>query len=78
MAVGVLVLAAGRSRRFGSDKRQALLPGGKRVLDALLSQINESGLPVLICLDETDDDLAFELDGRNIPYHLCYRAGEGM
>ena len=78
MAVGVLVLAAGRSRRFGSDKRQALMPGGRRVLDALLEQINESGLPVLLCLDENDDDLAFEMDERNIPYHRSRRAGEGM
>jgi molybdenum cofactor cytidylyltransferase len=78
MVVGVLVLAAGRGRRFGSDKRQALLPDGRRVLDALLEQINESGLPVLLCLDESDDDLAIEMDGRNIPYHRSRRAGEGM
>jgi molybdenum cofactor cytidylyltransferase len=78
MTVGVLVLAAGRSRRFGSDKRQALLPDGRRVLDTLLEKINESGLPVLLCLDESDDDLAFEMDGRNIPYYRCHRAGEGM
>ena len=78
MAVGVLVLAAGRSRRFGSDKRQALLPDGRRVLNALLEQINKSGLPVLLCLDENDDDLAFEMAGRNIPYYRCHRAGEGM
>ena len=78
MTVGVLVLAAGRSRRFGSDKRQALLPDGRRVIDALLGQLNKSGLPVFLCLDENDDDLAFEMDERNIPYHRCHRAGEGM
>ena len=78
MTVGILVLAAGRARRFGSDKRAALLPDGRRIIDALLEQISESGLPVLLCLDESDKELAFEMDGRNIPYHLCYRAGEGM
>ena len=78
MVVGVLVLAAGRSRRFGSDKRQALLPDGRRVLDAVLEQINESGLPVMLCLDENDDDLALEMDGRNISYHRSRRSGEGM
>lgn len=78
MAVGILVLAAGRSRRFGSDKRQALLPDGRRVLDAVLEQINESGLPVMLCLDANDDDLVFEMDGRNILFHRCQRAGEGM
>jgi molybdenum cofactor cytidylyltransferase len=67
MTVGVIVLAAGRARRFGSDKRQALLPDGLQVLEALLGQINESGLPILVCLDENDDALAFELDGRSIP-----------
>ncbi len=37
--IAVLVLAAGRSTRFGSDKRQALLPSGQRMLPAVLSTL---------------------------------------
>lgn len=35
--VEALVLAAGQSRRFGTDKRQARLPDGRTVLDASLA-----------------------------------------
>lgn len=38
MSVPALILAAGQGRRFGSDKRQALLPDGRTVLDAVLAQ----------------------------------------
>jgi molybdenum cofactor cytidylyltransferase len=37
MSVQALILAAGQGRRFGSDKRQALLPDGRSVLDAVLA-----------------------------------------
>jgi len=76
--VCVLVLAAGRARRFGSDKRVAMLPGRRRVIDTLLEQIDRSGLPHLVCLDSDDDALASELQQRRIPVHRCARAREGM
>lgn len=38
MSVHALILAAGLGRRFGADKRQALLPDGRTVLDAVLAQ----------------------------------------
>ena len=41
MTAGVLVLAAGRARRFGSDKRLARLPDGRRSIDALLDRLEE-------------------------------------
>lgn len=37
MSVQALILAAGQGRRFGSDKRQALLADGRSVLDAVLA-----------------------------------------
>ncbi|TDP86064.1 molybdenum cofactor cytidylyltransferase [Aquabacterium commune] len=39
--VVVLVLAAGASTRFGSDKRQALLPDGRSLLDAVVATHRE-------------------------------------
>jgi molybdenum cofactor cytidylyltransferase len=78
MTVGVLVLAAGRASRFGSDKRQALLPDGKRVIDALLQQVIASDLPLLVCLSEDDQRLAQNLDQQHISYCHCTRAPEGM
>ncbi len=78
MTVGVLVLAAGRASRFGSDKRLASLPDGGRVLDTVLDQIASSGLPLLLCLNEGDKALARDLERRNIRAHCCSRAGEGM
>lgn len=37
--IGCIVLAAGRSLRFGTDKRLALLPDGRTLLDRTLSGI---------------------------------------
>jgi molybdenum cofactor cytidylyltransferase len=78
MTVGVLILAAGRGSRFGSDKRQALLPDGQRVIYALFNQIIGSGLPLLVCLNKEDDQLAREFDQQQIQYCRCSRAAEGM
>jgi molybdenum cofactor cytidylyltransferase len=78
MTVGVLVLAAGRARRFGVDKRQALLPDGRRVIDATLSNISASGLPFLVCVAADDDQLVDRLEARAIGCRRCVSASEGM
>ncbi len=78
MTVGVLVLAAGRARRFGADKRQALLPDGRRVLDATLANIAASGLPFLVCVAADDDALIQRLAAQVVACQRCMRAGEGM
>jgi molybdenum cofactor cytidylyltransferase len=49
-----LVLAAGFSRRFGSDKRTALLPDGTRVLETVIARIEDAGLAVLPVLRVSD------------------------
>jgi molybdenum cofactor cytidylyltransferase len=43
--VGVLLLAAGVSRRFGSDKRAAVMPNGKTVLETTLENIKRAACP---------------------------------
>ncbi len=50
MTVGVLLLAAGQSRRFGSDKRAAKLPDGRTLLQTSIASIQAAGLPLLVCL----------------------------
>lgn len=50
-----LLLAAGSSRRFGSDKRQARLPCGRSVLQASLDTALQVFSQVHVVLRETDD-----------------------
>ena len=42
MTAGILVLAAGRSVRFGADKRLATLPDGQCVIEATLANVRAS------------------------------------
>ena len=39
MKIGAIVLAAGRSKRFGSDKRKAVLPNGNLVIYETLNRV---------------------------------------
>ncbi|MGB1140466.1 MAG: nucleotidyltransferase family protein [Halioglobus sp.] len=78
MTVGVLLLAAGRSRRFGSDKRRALLKDGRSLLDATLTAVSSSGLPLLVCLSPTDDELATALADSGVTTVTCHEADHGM
>ena len=78
MKLGILVLAAGRSTRFGSDKRLAKLPGGRRVIDTLLDNVRASGLTFTVCLGVNDDHIAEQLRAENVHCIQCSRSGEGM
>lgn len=53
--VAALVLAAGRARRFGSDKRQARLPDGRSLLQAVLQTQREACDDVRVLLRQGDD-----------------------
>jgi molybdenum cofactor cytidylyltransferase len=78
MTIGILVLAAGRATRFGADKRLALLPDGRCVINATLANIRDSGLPFLVCLGAGDDALVYRMDELKIPWLRCGRADKGM
>lgn len=63
MSAGILdvcciVLAAGSSRRFGSDKRLARLPDGRSLLDATLAAIPPVFVQRLLVLRPGDEALA--------------------
>ncbi len=78
MSVGVLLLAAGRSVRFGSDKRLALMPDGKAVLEATLENIQASNLPVLVCLASAEDAAAEICNRMRAKFVVCKNANKGM
>ena len=72
-----LVLAAGRSRRFGSDKRMAMLPCGQTVLAATLARVLQVFDDVRVVLRPGDDPVALAVDAR-VGIIWAEQAGEGM
>ena len=70
----VLLLAAGRSRRFGSDKRQAVMEDGHTVLQRSYLAFAQGGLPVLVC--QAADDPSPLLPGAEV--HFASEAQRGM
>ncbi|MBL6692189.1 MAG: nucleotidyltransferase family protein [Pseudomonadales bacterium] len=57
MRIGALVLAAGQSKRFGGDKRQATLPNGKLVIQQTLEKVTAVFDDVLVVLRAEDAEL---------------------
>ncbi len=57
MTIGALVLAAGQSKRFGGDKRQATLPNGKLVIQQTLEKVSAVFDDVLVVLRAEDREL---------------------
>ncbi|WP_420589261.1 nucleotidyltransferase family protein [Bacterioplanoides sp.] len=82
MTVGVVLLAAGRSQRFGSDKRHAPFPESEQVNTSVffstLSQIRASKLPCFVVLRPGDQALGQQLDQLNIEWGICPDADQGM
>ncbi len=78
MLSGILVLAAGRSSRFGADKRRAVLPGGSQVMETTLANAAESGLPVRVCIAIDDLSLGEDLESQGFQVCRCARSVEGM
>ena len=78
MKVGVLLLAAGRGTRFGSDKRRARLPDGTPLLERSIANLTATGLPLRVALGPGDDALAEALAARGIDTLHCTDAPRGM
>jgi molybdenum cofactor cytidylyltransferase len=78
VTVGVLLLAAGSSRRFGSDKRLALLPDGRPLLLAAVDTVLRSHLPLQVCLRPGDDVLRERLLAAGVAVLECQHANRGM
>ena len=57
-AIGIIVLAAGFSKRFTDDKRQALMPDGETLLDNTLKQIPATFRQRILILHPGDEDFA--------------------
>lgn len=72
------MLAAGFSRRFGSDKRRVSLANDRTLLASTVSRALDSGLPVVTCLRTGEDDLAREVEGLGASALHCPVAELGM
>lgn len=81
--IGAMVLAAGDSARFKSDKRVALMPDGRTLLATTLSPYLEAYVDVLLVLSENDSALGDDLRDYfgapdNLDILLAPEAAEGM
>lgn len=77
---GVLLLAAGLSRRYGEDKRLARMANGKGLIQSTLEAIDQSELPCLVVLRHDDYDLRDQLqaDFSRLHFVRCPESALGM
>lgn len=66
--IGIIILAAGRSLRFGADKRKALLADGSSLLEATLAKVPDSFHQKILVLKAEDEDLAERYQSR---WQIC-------
>ena len=78
MTTGVLLLAAGRSVRFGSDKRLARFGNRGTLLEASVDAATASGLPLQVALRADDAVLAAALAAREVTAIHCETSMAGM
>lgn len=79
---GAVLLAAGFSRRFGSDKRRHRLPEGGSLLAASVALYSQVFPKLIVVLRPGDEDLAAEVQASaaraNVEIVFCTDAIEGM
>jgi len=75
--IGIIVLAAGYSKRFNSDKRQARLQSGETLLDATLDKIPDSFHQRVLVLHPGDEKFGLRYQSK---WSLCIaeHASKGM
>ena len=82
MAAGALILAAGFSTRFGSDKRLHLLPDGRPMISATVRTYQNVFTHVAVVVRDSDSDLARRLadtSSHRLPIVVpTARAAQGM
>ncbi len=75
MSLPILILAAGKSRRYGAaDKRFTKLPHGGLLVNAMVRRTRKAGLEASVVLD-ADDDVSDKIDA---PCILSANANLGM
>ncbi|MEC7547575.1 MAG: nucleotidyltransferase family protein [Pseudomonadota bacterium] len=78
MTTGIILLAAGRSTRFGSDKRCSPWPGQTCMLKASISKALASGLPCYVVLHPGDQHLLDHCIGDTATAGVCPDAAQGI
>jgi molybdenum cofactor cytidylyltransferase len=79
MKMGILLLAAGISRRFNGDKRRARITVDQSLLEYTLASLSDSGLPIRVCLrDEVSDAGWVGVLPGAATLLFCQRSREGM
>jgi len=68
-AIGIIILAAGSGKRFGSDKRMAVLPGGKTLLETTLASIPAIIERRMLVLKPGEDALASQFSKT---WEICF------
>lgn len=81
--IGVILLAAGKSERFGADKRLVQIDKPQStqqqpMLLTTLQQIRASGLPLFVVLRPGDQQWGDALDKLSIDWGICPEAAQGM
>ena len=77
MKGGALVLAAGASRRFGSDKRRFPLEG-EPMLRRTLEAVRAASLACRVCIGPGEGDIPLWLDLPGLEFIECPHAPAGM
>lgn len=76
--VHAIVVAAGRSRRFGADKRVARLADGTPLIIAALRPVLAIGLDLTVVVRPDDDDVVAMLDDNGVDRAGIVAGGEGL
>lgn len=77
--IGVVVLAAGVGRRFGSDKRRALVDDQRSILDVVIDRVLQAQLPIRLCIADRESDRDLSERYRAVAeVQRCRNASRGM